>query len=126
MGSIDDLQSKLAKRNILLVYENSYDWRAKGIEFHYFNDQFDSLNYYLEIYTLKGKIRGINFNISSNYLSPKRLNSKISDSILPSFKSSTRNNAPRHTALGFRASSLHNRKCPPRQHYPLRRLQSSP
>jgi len=90
-GTSEQLKEELKKRNVTLVYENSYEGEERGIKYFYFDDEADSLYYHFDIYTINDKIKGIEVGIFSKQLKRERLFSKVEEKILPDFKNSTIN-----------------------------------
>ncbi len=89
-GDIQQLQERLKKRNVTLVYENSYEGEAKGIKLFYFDDENDSLHYHFEVYTIGNKIKGIEAGISSKQFTKEKLYNKVEKDILPDFENTTK------------------------------------
>jgi hypothetical protein len=82
-GSVDDLKYHLKERNVLLIYENSYEGDKDGIKKFYFNDSAESMNYYVEIFSISDKINGFNVILTSNSLTSENFYKKIQGTILP-------------------------------------------
>lgn len=89
--NISKLQNKLRAHNLFLVYENSYEGECLGIKYYYFDSEFDSLNYHIDIYTIDNNIEGINCAISSDILDLKSMYFKIENEIVPDYMSSVNN-----------------------------------